>query len=101
MSQSVPTGYIPRATPRKIFLGERILATWAFSLSNSPAPGQKMMVEFSGVGQNFPKLLAKILKKLRKLRDSTNFLFGELNTGWPHKLGKHGKPGKLREFEKL
>ena len=43
------------------------------------------MVEFPGVGQNFPKLeettpyLAKILKKLRKIRDSTNFLFGELN----------------------
>ena len=43
------------------------------------------MVEFPGVGQNFPKLeetapqaCKKILKKLRKLRDSTTFLFGEL-----------------------
>ena len=44
------------------------------------------MVEFPGGEAIFPKLeetapykLAKILKKLRKLRDSTNFLFGELN----------------------
>ena len=44
-----------------------------------------MMVEFPGVGQNFPKLeetapwaCKKILKKLKKLRDSTTFLFGEL-----------------------
>ena len=44
-----------------------------------------MMVEFPGVGHNFPKpkklllKFAKILKELRKIRDSTNFLFGELN----------------------
>ena len=43
------------------------------------------MVEFPGVGQNFPnskKLLLKLAKnpeKLSKLRDSTNSLFGELN----------------------
>ena len=44
-----------------------------------------MMVEIPGLGQNFPKLeetapqaCKKILKKLRNLRDSTTFLFGEL-----------------------
>ena len=42
------------------------------------------MVEFPGMGKIFPnskklllKLAKKILKKLRKLRDSTTFLFGE------------------------
>ena len=57
MSQSIPTGSIPpRATPGKIFLSERIPATRAIFLSNSLPRGKKMMVEFPGVGQNFPKL---------------------------------------------
>ena len=45
-----------------------------------PVPGQKTMVEFPGVGQNFPKLeetarqaCKKFFKKLRKPRDSTIF----------------------------
>ena len=42
MSQSIPTGYIPhRATPGKIFLIERILATRAIFLSNSLPRGKK------------------------------------------------------------
>ena len=67
MSQSIPTGYIPRATPRKIFLSERIRPNGQFFLSNSLPPGQKMMVEFPGVGQIFPnskKLLLKLAKIL-------------------------------------
>ena len=44
MSQSIPTGYTP----------------------GQAAPGQKMMVEFSGVGQKFPKLEQKLLLKLAK-----------------------------------
>ena len=50
-------------------------------LSNSPTLGQKMMVEFPGVGQNFPKLLAKNplkITKVRKLRDGANFLLENL-----------------------
>ena len=47
------------------------------------------MVEFQGVGQNFAKLeetapqaCKQILKKLRKLRDSTTFSFGELKNAF-------------------
>ena len=54
-------------------------------LSNS-LPRGKNDGRIPGVGQNFPKLeetaslaFKKSNKKLRKLRDSTNFLFGELN----------------------
>ena len=87
MSQSTPTGYIPppRATPEKNFLSERIPATRAIILSNSLRPGQKMMVEFPGVGQNISQTrrncslsLQEILKKLRKLRDSTIFYLENL-----------------------
>ena len=56
MSQSIPTRYIPPGNPRKIFLSERIPTTRAIFLSNSLPPGQKMIVEFPGMGQNFPKL---------------------------------------------
>ena len=52
MSQSIPTGYIP---PGEIFLSERIPATRAIFLSNSPAPGQNDG-RIPGVGQNFPEL---------------------------------------------
>ena len=56
MSQSIPTRYIPPGNPGKIFLSERIPATQANFFVQFPAPGQKMMVEFPGVGQNFPRL---------------------------------------------
>ena len=75
----------PRATPGKFFLSERIPATRTFFLSNSLPRGKNWWSNFRGWGKIFPnskKLflkLAKTLKKLRKLRDSTNFLFGELN----------------------
>ena len=81
MSQSIPTGYIPRATPGKMFLSDRIPATRGIILSNPLPRGKKMMVDFRG-GKIFPNSkipLQKILKKLRKLRDSANFLFRELN----------------------
>ena len=55
MSQSVPTGHIPPGNPGENFLRERIPATQAFFCS-IPCPEAKMMVEFPGVGQNFPKL---------------------------------------------
>ena len=71
--------------PGKIFLSERIPATRTNFLSNSLPWGQKMMVKFPRGGAKFSKIrrnsplsLQKILKKFRKLRDSTNFLFGEL-----------------------
>ena len=35
--------------------------------------------KFSQTRRNSPLSLQKILKKFRKLRDSTNFLFGELS----------------------
>ena len=35
--------------------------------------------KFSQIRRNSPLSLQKIIKKFRKLRDSTNFLFGELN----------------------
>ena len=86
MSQSIPTGYIPpRATPGKMFLSERIPATRAIFLSNS-LPGAKNDGRIPGAGAKFSQTrrdcylsLEKILKKLRKLRDSANFLLGELN----------------------
>ena len=57
MSQSIPTGYIPPGNPRENFF-ERANPghPGKFFLSNSLPLGQKMMVEFPGVGQNFPKL---------------------------------------------
>ena len=84
MSQSIPTGYIPptRATPGQIFLSERIPATRA----NFPAPGAKNDgripqggAKFSQTRRNCSLSLQKILKKLRKLRESTILLFEELN----------------------
>ena len=74
----------PRATPGKIFLSERILAARA-NFCLIPCPGQNMVVKFPGGGAQFyqtrgnsPLSLQKILKKFRKLRESTNVLFGEL-----------------------
>ena len=58
MSQSIPTGYIPPppGNPRENILSEQIPATWEIFLVKFSAPGQKMMVDFPGVGQNFLKL---------------------------------------------
>ena len=85
MSQSIRTGYTPRATPRKIVLSERMPTTWAiFCLI--PFPGGKNDgpipsggAKFSQIRRNCSLSLQKILKNARKLRDSLNFLFGELN----------------------
>ena len=73
----------PRQPPGKCFWASESRPPGKFFLCLIPCPGVKMMVEFSGMGQNFPKLeetAPKACKKfLRKLRDSINFLFGELN----------------------
>ena len=73
-------------SPREIFLSERIPATRAIFFSNSLPPGQKNDSLIPGAGakvsqtrRNCSLSLKEILKKLRKLRDSTIFLFGELN----------------------
>ena len=52
MPKSIPTGCIP---PENFFERANPGHPGNF-LSNFPAPGRKMMVEFPGVGQNFPKL---------------------------------------------
>ena len=52
MSQPIPAGYIPREN----FFGRANPGHQGNFLSNSPALGQKMVVEFPEVGQNFPKL---------------------------------------------
>ena len=64
------------------------------------------MVEFPGVGQNLPKLeetapqaCKKILKKLRKLRDSTTFLFGELKKPLCFRLKQNNS--KIFEYSSL
>ena len=81
MSQSTPTGYIPpenffeRANPGcpgKIFC--LIPAPQAKNDGRIPGSGAK----FSQTQRNCSLSLQKVLKKLRKLRDSTTFLFGEL-----------------------
>ena len=80
-------GTPPRATPGKIFLSERrIPATRAIFFVQFPAPGAKNDGRIPGGGAKFSQTrrncslsLQEILKKLRKLRDSTIFLFGELN----------------------
>ena len=87
ISQSIPTGYIPRATPGKIFF-ERVNPGHPgnfFSLIPCPETKNDRRIPRRW-GKFFPnskklllKLAKKILKKLRKLRDSTNFLSGELN----------------------
>ena len=77
-------GTSPLATPGKIFWGEQTRPPGQIFFSNSLPRSKKRWSNSQGVGQNFPKLektplsLQKILKKSRKLRDSTNFLFGEL-----------------------
>ena len=54
MSHSIPTGYIPPpGNPGEIFLSEQIPATRANFFVYFPALGQKMVVEFPKVGQNF------------------------------------------------
>ena len=83
MSQSIPTGYIPLGNPRENF----------FERANPGHPGKFFCLiprakndgriagggaKFSQTRRNCSLSLQKILKKLRKLRDSTTFLFGEL-----------------------
>ena len=46
----------PPGNPRETFLSERIPATRIIYFVSFSAPGQKMMVKFPGMGQNFPKL---------------------------------------------
>ena len=46
----------PPGNPRENFLSEGIPATREIFVFNSLTPGQKMIVEFQGVGQNLPKL---------------------------------------------
>ena len=77
----------PPGQPPRIFFGAS--ESWPpgqILLSNSLPRGKKRWSNSPGVGQKFPKLkklplklAKKILKKFRKLRDSTNLLFGELN----------------------
>ena len=81
MSQSIPTGYIP---PGNFF--ERANPGHPGKMSCLiPCPGAKNDGRILGGGTKFSQTrrncsfsLQKILKKLRKLRDSTTFLFGEL-----------------------
>ena len=84
MSQSIPTGYMP--PPGNPFFEERCPATREIFLSNSLPPGQKKYGRIPGGRAKFSQSrrscslsLQEIFKKLRTLRDSTNFLFGELN----------------------
>ena len=52
MSQSIPTGYISQEN----FFERANPGHPGNFFSNSLPPGQKMMVEFPGMGQNFLKL---------------------------------------------
>ena len=57
MSQSIPTGYIPPpGNPRENFFERANPGHPGKIFCLIPCPGAKMMVEFPGVGQNFPKL---------------------------------------------
>ena len=56
MSQSIPTGYIPPGNPRENFFERANPGHPSKIFCLIPCPGAKMMVEFPGVGQNFPKL---------------------------------------------
>ena len=86
MPQSIPIGYIKPGNPREQF----------FERANPGHPGNFLYVipcprakndgqiprggaKLSQTRRNSPLSLQKILKKFRKLRDSSNFLFGELN----------------------
>ena len=107
MSQSIPTGHIspPRNPWKNFFERANPGHPGKFFLSNSLPPGQKMMVEFSGWGKIFPnskKLLLELAKdpyKLRKLRDSTNFLFGELNKTYFRLKQNHWKVFKYSSLD--
>ena len=57
MSQSIPTGYVPPpGNPRENFFEQANPGHLGNSFVYFSAPGAKMMVEFPGVGKNFPKL---------------------------------------------
>ena len=75
----------PGATSGKIFLSEQIPATRGKSFCLIPCPLAKNDSRIPGGGAKFSQTrrncsvsLQKIHKKLRKLRDSTTFLFREL-----------------------
>ena len=85
MSSQFQLGTSPLGNPREIFLSERIPATRAKYFFLIPCPGAKNDgrilgggAKFSQTRRNYSLSLQKILKKLRKLRDSTTFLSGEL-----------------------
>ena len=75
--------HLPPGKSLENILSERIPATQEIFCLIPLCRGKNDLVEFPGVVQNFPKLeetAPKACKKsLRKLRDNTNFLFGELN----------------------
>ena len=86
MSQSVPTGYIPPGNPWEIFFERANPGHPGNFFCLSPCPGAKNDGRIPGGGAKFFQTqrncslsLQKNLEKLRKLRDSTNFLFGEFN----------------------
>ena len=83
--QRIPTGYIPPGNPQENFF-ERVNPDHLGSFCLIPYPRAKYDGRISGGGAKFSQTrrncslsLQKILKKLRKVRDSTNFLFGEIN----------------------
>ena len=86
MSQSIPTGYIPAlGNPRENFFERANPGHPGKFFCLIPCPGAKYDGQIPRGGAQFyqargnsPLSLQKILKKFRKLRDSTNFLFGEL-----------------------
>ena len=85
MSQSIPTGYIPPGNPRENFFERANPGHPSKIFCLIPCPGAKNDGRIPGGGAKFSQTrrncslnLPKILKKLRKLRDSATFLFGEL-----------------------
>ena len=86
MSQSIPTGYIPPGNPGENFFDRANPGHPGKFFCLIPCPGAKNDgriprggAKFSQTRRNcFLSFQKKILKKLRKLRDSTTFLSGEL-----------------------
>ena len=85
MSQSIPTGYIPPGNPGENFFERANPGHPGKFFCLIPCPGAKNDGRIPGDGAKFPKLeetvpqaCKKILKKLRKQRDSTTFFSGEL-----------------------
>ena len=89
MSQSIPTGYTPPplpGNPGENFVEQANPGHLGKFSCLIPCPRAKNDGRIPGGGEKFfqtrsltaPQACKKILKKLRKLRDSTTFLFGEL-----------------------